>query len=597
MSIIYILSSIILLILTILIKKSDQKLEIIKTVTMIIILKLAYNAFGCYMLNLVNIPITLLSLSLLNFLISIIMIIKIIKDKQIQKYNLDRKNVIIVVFFILLTIILLCGILGTSSKIRYLTGDPQNHYNAVREFTRNTTLSNKAVNNSTPPDFMIMGYTNAGIICKILTPYISQISLYNIFIIFEAIIYTIAGIIFYFLVESYSNSRYKNIIAIIFSIIYVLGYPLNAWISGFHYLVIGMIFATSILYAINKMEISFKSQLIVMFLLNFGMIFSYCLFCPFVYLAEFIYYIYKYFKNDKKKLIYLTLFTLVLPGIFGTSYILIANFKKLTGVIALEGYIYKNMWSNFILFVPFAIYNIYNNIKNKRISVDNIMLITLVIYMIILFVGTKVGKCSNYYFYKNYFILWIIIIEMSVKGIKAFFDTGKTEKIITSAIVIAYITIFIISVTFINTPQINKRKDSLRNTMEVFTLNNTMIKYMSPILTTDEYKLFIQMEKIIDNNWKEYRSDDILFITDTLQNVWITCLTGYSNDVLKNELKKDENITIERIDNNIYEYIVVTKNTKAEEKYAEYINVDEFEIIYENETGIIYKNKSTKESI
>lgn len=596
MSIIYIISSLLLLTLTILVKKSEEKLEIIKTLIIVIILKLSYNAIMCYILNLINVPITILSLSITNIIISVIIIAKILKDKQLQKYVLDRKNIIVVVFLILLTLIILFSILGNSSKIRYLTGDVQNHYNAVREFTESTTLSNKfKSNNSTSPDFMIMGYTNAGIICKILKPYVGTIALYNVFIVFEAVMYALAGISFYFLVESFCKNKYKNIITIIFTIIYILGYPLNAWISGFHYLIIGIIYVTSIIYAINEIKINFKYQIILMLLLNFGLIFSYCLFCPFVYLAEFIYYIYKYLKRDKRKLIYLTIFTLILPGILGTSYILIANFKRITGTIALEGYIYKNLWSNFILFIPFAFYNIYVNIKSKKISIENIMLVTLIIYMIILFIGIKTEKCSSYYLYKNYFVVWVLIIEMNIKGMIEFLKKGKAEKIIVGILMVTYITVFILSIMFAITPQKGNRDDRLSNTMEIFTLNNTMIKYMDPILTNQEYNLFLKMEQVINNDWKHYKSDDILFITDTLQNVWIGCFTGHSNDVLKNELKKDESVTIERLNNNIYEYIVVTKNTKAEEKYAKYINVNQFEIIHENEIGIIYKN--TKESI
>ena len=46
--------------------------------------------------------------------------------------------------------------------------------------------------------------------------------------------------------------------------------------------------------------------------------------------------------------------------------------------------------------------------------------IILIIYMIILLAGVEIGKCSKYYFYKNYFILWILMIGISIKGIKTF---------------------------------------------------------------------------------------------------------------------------------------------------------------------------------
>ena len=94
------------------------------------------------------------------------------------------------------------------------------------------------------------------------------------------------------LLERYCKTINTKIIAIIFGVIYVLGYPLNAWISGFHYLMLGILYVQTILYIVKEREdINFDYTLITMLLLNFGLILSYSLFCPFVYLAQFIYYI------------------------------------------------------------------------------------------------------------------------------------------------------------------------------------------------------------------------------------------------------------------------------------------------------------------
>lgn len=127
--------------------------------------------------------------------------------------------------------------------------------------------------------------------------------------------------------------------------------------------------------------------------------------------------------------------------------------------------------------------------------------------------------------------------------------------------------------------------------MEIFTFNNTMLQEdMTPVLKEDEYKLFLEVERIIKNNWEECnKNNEILFITDELQDKWIKCLTGYSNDILENELKNNEKELIENIESNIYKYIVITKNTKKYEKYGKYINVNELNLIYEDNTGIIYQ--------
>ena len=291
MPIIYTISIIILFILTILIKKSDKKLEIIKAVTINFVLILTYNTFVCYILNLINIPITLVILSVINFVISIPLIINIIKTKKIQRYTISKTNIVVVILLIIVTSIIMNINFGNLTKIRYVSMDSREHYKAGREFSEITNLfKENGPNITTHSGFMPGAYTNVGIIFKILNPYIGTVELYKAYIIFEAFVYLLIGIVFYMLLEKYCKNINTKIIAIIFGIIYVLGYPLNAWISGFHYLMLGILYVQTTLYIIKEREdINFDSALITTFLLNFGLILSYSLFCPFVYFAILLY--------------------------------------------------------------------------------------------------------------------------------------------------------------------------------------------------------------------------------------------------------------------------------------------------------------------
>jgi len=83
-------------------------------------------------------------------------------------------------------------------------------------------------------------------------------------------------------------------------------------------------------------------------------------------------------KNKKSKNIF-SIFTiknivkvltiLVLPTIIGFGYFVLPSLmstgKTTVGHISTEGYIYRDLYSNFILFAPLAIYYILYNIKNK----------------------------------------------------------------------------------------------------------------------------------------------------------------------------------------------------------------------------------------
>lgn len=588
MSIIYIISFLLLFVFTILIEKSKEKIEIIKTITIIVTLFLAYNTFICYMLNLVNIPITLLSLSIINILISIVLFVKIVKDKKVQKYKINKANILVVLLFIIVTTLIVHINFANLTKIRYVSMDAREHYKAAREFSENTSLSNKATENNTVGEsFMPMGYVNAGIFFKILNPYIETINLYKVYILFEAFIYLLTGIVFYILIEKYCKKVNSKIIAIIFSIIYILGYPLNAWISGFHYLIIGILHIQTIIFIISqKDKIYLGNRLIITFLLNFGLILSYALFCPFVYLAEFIYYIYECkISKDKLKLFLLVISTLILPGIIGIQYLIIPVLGKVSDCIALEGWVYKNLWSNLILFIPFSIYTILKSIKNKEFTFDNLMFILLLAYMLVLFIGTKIEKCSEYYFYKNYFILWLMLSYLNIKGMLQYIELKRGEYLVNICTIL-YLIIFGISIYFTKTYIMEKPNDKLNNTMEIFTFNKTMMYAKnSEFITNEELQLYRNAENIIENDWKKY-SNEILFVTDPTQERWIQSLTGYKNILFDNK-----EYAINNLKENNYKYIIISRNRNTYQKMEKYINKENLQLIYETKDGEIYINK------
>lgn len=134
MNIIYAIITIILLIETIMIKKSDEKLNVFSQVIITTILLSCYNMLICYIFNLVKLPITLFTLSIANVIIIIIEIIKMLKDKQIQKYYLDKKDIIFILIVLSVIVPIACKQYGNMDSIKYYTTDVTAHYNASKLF-------------------------------------------------------------------------------------------------------------------------------------------------------------------------------------------------------------------------------------------------------------------------------------------------------------------------------------------------------------------------------------------------------------------------------------------------------------------------------
>ena len=591
-SVIYIITVIALFIGTILLKKNEKKIEIVKCIVFTSGLFLAYNTFICYVLNLINVQITLLNLSIVNIVLFIGIISVVIRKKQIQKYYLKKTNIVAFIVFIILASLIVNINFNGLNKIRYISFDARQHYMVGREFSENTQLTNKAQNNNSfNKSFMPGAYTNIGILFKALQPFVGTVRLYKAFIIFDTFIFILTGIVFFFLLDKYINNVIGKIIAIVFSLIYAYGYPLNSWISGFQYLSLGILYIEIILYLFEEKEgkIDNGIKLSIMFLLNLGLILSYSLFCPYIYLAEFIIIIYNAIKNnngEKNKKIIINaiatiIITLVIPGIIGTAYIIMQTEDKLISSIAIDGWIYKNLWSNFVLLIPFTIYNLYKELKTKKIfSFKNVTLLLLVLFMIALFVGTKVEIISEYYFYKNYFILWILLFMNFIQGLLIFLKE-ELEKKIPILYCTLYLVIFIAMVINQKTYCIETNSDSFRRVMEIYTFNTTMMKSDDAFLWKDELDFIFKIEKHID--WKK---DNYLIISDPSQQNWIQGLTGYSEPFYNDGKGK-----IAKIKNKEYKYIAIFKNTNLYEMSKDILDMTEYSLIEENEIGKIYIKK------
>lgn len=589
MSLLYITSIVIFFCLIILEPKTKEKINLIKFITLQIICWFAYNTLVCYLLNFINIAITLFNLSIVNFIISILLLSKIIIKKEIQRYKIEKRDIIVCCILFIVVIICICINFRNLTRIRYISMDAVQHYKAAREFSENTTLFDKATENTTTSkSHMPMGYVNVGILFKIFRPYFGVVSLYKIYILFEGIIYFLCGIIFYYLIEKICKTRSQLIIGIIFSIIYLIGYPLNSLISGFHYLLIGILYFSTIIYTIKGIIIPEKLQniynIIILMLLNIGLIFSYALFCPVIYLAEFVYFIYKYYKDKNKKYLVMYIFlTLVLTGLMGCNIILYQRFKEIgASGIALEGWIYKNDWSNIILFIPFTIYYLIKKIKKDNIF-EKSLFIFFIIFFILIAIGKSIGICSSYYFYKNSYILWILVLYTAVKSMIYMINKKNAWNYIIKIFTGFYIFLLIISVSFIDTyiTAEEKTNESIFTMMEIFTLNFTNMKVNATFVSNEEIEAIKAYDNIAKSNWKE--KGVLLVLPSPTQILWTKALTGY-------EGIENTNIDfyINKWNNNEYEYLILLNKRKYYEIVKERLKLEKTQIAYQNEGTTIY---------
>lgn len=474
----------------------------------------------------------------------------------------------------------------------------------------------------------IGAYSNTGIIMDCLSNVIEEMDSYKIFIAFDIFMLCMSGIMMYSALEKFAKCNKSKLFALIVSLIYVMGYPLNSLLFGFEYLSLGILIVCTIfhmIYYFEKEELKFNFYLIIFALLNFGLFCSYYMFVPFIYSALWIYFcihshegetkkgLLKFIlprKDDSNSILLLSI-TLLVPFILGfiyhlmpelygifysepktaikksldySSYILSHSFK-------LNGYIYVNYYSDIILFVPLAVYYIYKKIKEKEWNKFEILaLVTLIIFIIVLFICVKLGKVSEYFLMKNYFVLWLILIYMNFKSLMNVFEK---DKIIPSLILGSYVFIVAINLIFVNMPLNHDNvNENLLNVAEIFGVNKTMILDRPKDVNFDEIEILKYARDNLD-----FLYGDIEVLGEDEQTYWVYVLLRYVNydeelDEYGSLYGGQEKLFMKYLNSmkkiGKVDYMIYFKRCEFYEKAKDKL-FENAEILYENDAGGIVR--------
>lgn len=577
MNIIYLLTIFIMIILHILIYKKEEKENLLKWIAITIVINFCYNIFVCVILSFIKIPSTLITLSILNIIISIMLGIKIYKDKKIQKYEISKIDILALILMGIIVIVTVIKQYGIPINIKHEITDATVHYFVADEFYHYSQLlvnGNSDILNMWHVDFFMPGaYINTGILFKIFSGIISETYFCQLYFIFDISIWFLSGILMYVFL-----SKNKKIVPLIFSIIYMLGYPLNSLLSGFSYLSLALDIIIAIL-IVNREEINKYYKIILMFLLNFGMFFSYYFFAPVVYLAIFLQIIIEIKKNNEKifskENIIKILYTLILPGTVGVLFFVVFQFLKFNtnpvsnsaNIISKNGDIYMNFIGNVIIFLLLSIYQIIYCIKNKKVKLENIMLILNIIFLAILYIGMKTEKVSEYYYYKTYYLLWILLISVGYFGL---------EKITQKRKLISYMCLGIYCTGLIATSITNQ---SLY-VFDIYRENDRMIQEDKVIISFEELELLNHY----NTNVNTIKQDTYVTVTTGSRAIWIYVITR--NPYIYIDLAFGDNvIDIEQFLQTDNKYFVLLKNDYKGD--YENLNLENVKVLFENEAGMI----------
>lgn len=465
MGIFYVLTVIAMITTFVFFKKSEKKQNLVNHLILSVICYLGFNILVCMVFGCLNITTNLVFLSIADLLVAAGLGFKIYKDKEIQKFEIRKRD--IVGALICLAIVCYMAVdqyTPLSKTVANASVDACMHYSAATNFADEMKALAK-INNTTGYNFKTMqtgAYINTGIFMNIVRSVIPSWEDYVAFKVFETGITALVILSFYMLISDKLKNKKSYVVGMIFLTLYAFAYPYTSLLHGFSYLSVCLVFATALFYMAKeyaKGELNFWVQLPIIVLIGVGIIFSYCLFVPALFAFICIYVFIKDFEKKEEKS-YLKFFkksTLLVTGlllvvtILSIFYLVIPTFtdsdqNKLTDAIGFEGGIYKSLYQDFLFYIPFVIFFIYKTIKNKKINFQTVAFCLIGGQTLLMFFGVVYGIVSPYYYYKMYFLLWILLVEIAVE-VMADMDENKEMFVMLSSYLVIWVAIIMLAVT------------------------------------------------------------------------------------------------------------------------------------------------------
>ncbi len=456
-SIFYLMSIIILIVVFIGLKKSDEKQNLLQWICISLVLLFCYNSIVCFILNCFKIPLYLSILAIVNLIISFILYFCLLRKGSRSKYFVKKKDIIFLILFTILVVIISLLRFGFPFNIVYRTSDPALHYLTAHDFFNQSSLLNN-VGDTTVLNFetrQFASYTNLGIIFKLFSPIISDFDFYNLYILFDIMMLLLAGFMFYFTISD-MDKKIPFMIALIGTSIYTFAYPLNSMLIGFFYLshsiiIINLLFLFMKMY--SRKQIEKKWFISFLFLINLGLFFTYYYFVPVIFLSMFLYFVYS-MKSSKKKIfcfknIFIMFLIFFIPLLLGFLYFVLPNInnsnQNVITQLGLDGYCYIEFFDNFYLFIPILICYFWYLIKNRKINYELFCFVVLLFFMVIIWLLFCNGIASIYYLSKCFYLLWLVVLICVFSFIDIFYNKFRVLIIGYSVI----ICIVIISCIFI----------------------------------------------------------------------------------------------------------------------------------------------------
>lgn len=561
------------------IKKSENALVGSTWFGLSIVLTMCLHTFGAAVICLVKIPVNLYSIGILDLLVSIFLFYCIKKQGERQTYQYHAVDGLAIIIIGVIVIAFLEKQYGFSLSIHYQTIDPAAHFQSAMDIVNNQTVSS-----------MFYSALNNSLWIEFLGPLFTVSTYYKIFILSDVIQLFLSGLLFWCVVRKYCSTLFIKAGALIITVLYLVGYSMNNTIYGFVYLGMGVTIIAFLMCVTDLFleQSADKKILIPMLMLGcLGIFECYVLFMPVVFFSVFFSIAAMKIRDKKlfsKEMVIECFQIFLIPCFVGLLYTYLGIFNGDTSVgsaISTEGAIYRDLFSNFVPFLPLAIFGFIMNLKKKKIETNMFLLPLLAIFIAGLgYLGLK-GKVSSYYFYKNYYLLWLLVLVMVVQSLV--YVTGQAKIFLASYFAVFAMVCGMYLTNFEGKVQAKNSLFSLTikaNTyLDVFAYNYSELGSESYLDSKMQLYQYVYQELLSKGQTivplAGYWEDDYWYQGITDQRLSGYAYWNYGEEYFFEQLEEEA------------EYVLVLYDGEIYENNQQYF--DSLEKVYENEGGFVAK--------
>ncbi|MDR0851632.1 MAG: hypothetical protein LBN36_03980 [Clostridiales Family XIII bacterium] len=424
--------------------KSEQKQNAFLWIPVSLLLCECYSAVIAGLLSLVHIPVDLVSIGIAYLIAAALLFFRIRRQRKRQQFELRIADIAFGLILLLLIAVMGYMRFWTANPIIFATIDPAERFgNAM----------NIAVLKSVITHFPNLYFIqlSGSLFIQAMNPFFPGVLPFRFFEIKDLLNLWFTGALFYGAAGCYMKNRFSKIIAFILTFAFVAGFPWNNQLWGFVYpgvalnlIILVLIGATLLL----QDRLDRMPAYLIIALGCFGVGVCYTLYVPPLYIAAFLaiaLYLYRKRKAGRNNALNAEGFTghnadhrqtarplrtlsfwghlavteisvFIIPTVWTAVNTLALDAGGESNVgnsITAEGAIYRNLFTDFIPYVPFAFYFLYRACRKKEFDFSSIFSIVFAIFQIGLLVMMLQGKISTYYYYKVYFVTWFIFLFLA----------------------------------------------------------------------------------------------------------------------------------------------------------------------------------------